>query len=490
MNPAVLAATLVAMTSLGVVAAASFSSQQLVNNAEVQRVTLERDRLAEQTNAYISSITPSGLNTVATVKNAGTNAVTIDHCIVLSSSPPSGGPTIPAATKLSKVSGNTVNPGSTFDITIDGTVSGDNIKCVTSKGTVLPVRIASAATNGGLVDPEDYIDSFAVTAGLTMASSEYFTNSAYTPWAKPSPPAKGTGSLTYYIPVAKPITVNYVAREAPDGTIVTLVPDGSSIQYSAGQTIPVTIAGPTNKVTVKFTPQGSMDQLTATVRPSFVEISSLAGNTKTSSGSVLEGVAFGYLIDPVYYKRYDYVYAVYSGTKGLIGANGWIFPPPLPHQYCTSWDLNERAYCSREYTNLYSNPEIVQTYSFQAPKSTVKVTLYYDASASDHARNCIVYGCSFSMMPTIEYWAGGRLSIPVAYNTPRPGYYSDTIEGSKSGTVTFMLTGLTPGQQVDIPVKLLSSISSESKTVYVGNGRYVKGDIDYTARLSTQLFLD
>ncbi|WP_337863949.1 hypothetical protein [Nitrososphaera sp.] len=486
MNPVIIAAAAISLLAVGAVSMTSLSAQQAANSAGMQRMDLERDRLYEQTNAYISSVATSGSNTIATVKNTGSSALTVDHCLAVS---PLANSIRPAAAKTAV--GQTVKSGSAIDVTLSGIVSADNIKCVTSKGTVLPVRIASAATNGGLVDPADYIDSFAVTAGLTVASNEHFTNSAYTPWAKPSPPAKGTGSLTYYIPVAKPITVNYVAREAPDGTIVTLVPDGSSIQYSAGQTIPVTIAGPTNKVTVKFTPPGNTDQLTATVRPSFVEISALSGNTKTSSGSATTGVAFGYYVDPAYNRWYDGYVAIYSGTAGLIGANGWIFPLPPP-QYCVggSTSMDGKVHCSRTYTTLYSSPEIVQTYSFPAPKSTVKVTLYYDASARDYATNCHVYGCPFSMSSTLDLGAGGSLSIPVAYNTPYSGYRSDTIEGSKSGTVTFMLTGLTPGQQVDIPVKLLSSISSESATVYVGNGRYVKGDINYTASLSTQLFID
>ncbi len=66
-------------------------------------------------------------------------------------------------------------------------------------------------------------------------------------------------------------------------------------------------------------------------------------------------------------------------------------------------------------------------------------------------------------------------------------YYYDF---TKSASVTFMLTGLTPGQQVDVPVKFRANISSDNNTSYFSGYRYDKGGIDYTGNIATQLFID
>ncbi|MEP0824499.1 MAG: hypothetical protein HRF40_03355, partial [Nitrososphaera sp.] len=107
MNPVVIAAVAISLVSLGAVSMASIASQQAVGNANLQKAVLERDRLSEQVNAFISSVTPSGSGTVATVKNTGSNAITIDHCLVLSQ--PSTGNSRPEATKVPGVSSSTVN---------------------------------------------------------------------------------------------------------------------------------------------------------------------------------------------------------------------------------------------------------------------------------------------------------------------------------------------------------------------------------------------
>src|SRR5690606_40257235 len=70
------------------------SSDLAVSSASLQKTILERDRLSEQVNAFISAVMPSGSDTVATVKNTGSSPVTIDHCLVLS---PSDGSLRPAA---------------------------------------------------------------------------------------------------------------------------------------------------------------------------------------------------------------------------------------------------------------------------------------------------------------------------------------------------------------------------------------------------------
>lgn len=495
MNPVILAAVAISLLAVGTVSMSSLSAQQATSSANVQKVALERDRFQEQVNAYISTVAAEGSNTKATVKNTGSSPVTIDHCLSLSPS----STLRPTATKAAI--GHTVSPGSTLDVTLSGNVAAENIKCVTSKGTVLPVKLASAAGDT-MLDPVDYIDSFAVMADVVMASTQHFTNSAYTPWSKPSAPAQGKGSLTYKIPVSKPITVNYLAREAPDGTASVVVPDGSNVNYNAGQMISVPITGPTSKVIIKFTPQGGAEQLTTSIRPNFVDVASITGNTKTSAGSANMGVAFGYKVDPTYNRWYSDYVATYSGTAGLVGANSWIYPPSPP-QYCTggSTSIDGNTHCSRLGTTIQSSPEIVQVYSFPAPKSTVKVTLYYDANSLYRQENCHISPCYSYMSSTLDLGQGGVTSVSVPrtdrYSTVCPySNYCMTVndyyyEFKKAAPVTFVLTGLTPGQQVDIPVKLKADIGTQ--TYYrsaTGGGYYIAGAINYSGSVATQLFLD
>jgi hypothetical protein len=495
MNPVVLAAVAISLLAVGAVSMSSLSAQQATSSAGVQKMALERDRLGEQVNAYISAVAAESSSTKATVKNTGSSPVTVDHCLALSPS----STLRPTAAKVAV--GQTVSPGAMLDITLSGNVGADNIKCVTSKGTVLPVKLAAAAGDA-MPDPVDYIDSFAVMADVVMASTQHFTNGAYTPWAKPSPPSQGKGSLTYKIPVSKPITVNYVTREAPDGTAITVVPDGSSVQYSAGQMISVPITGPTSKVIIKFTPQGSTEQLTASIMPNFVDVSWLTGNTKTSSGSAMIGVGRAWQVDPTYNRWYDAYVATYSGTASLIGAINWIYPPSAP-LYCTggSTSIDGKTHCSTLGTTIQSSPEIVQIYSFPAPKSTVKVTLYYDVNALYRQENCHISPCPSSMGATLDLGQGGVTSISVPrtdrYSTSCPySNYCITVndyyyEFKKSAPVTFVLTGLTPGQQVDIPVKLKADIGSQtSYRSAIGGGYYIAGAINYSGSVATQLFLD
>lgn len=494
MNPAVLAAVAISLLAVGTVSMSSLSAQQATSSANVQKVALERDRLAEQVNTYVYSVAFDGTNTKATVKNAGSSSVTIDHCLLLSAS----STLRPSATKT--VIGQTVRPGTTLDITLSGSVAADNIKCVTLKGTVVPVRIDAAVDT--MPDPADYIDSFSVLADVAVASTQHLTNNAYTPWAKASAPAQGKGSLTYKIPVSKPIYVNYVARETPEGSFITVVPDGSSIQYSAGQMISIPITSPTSKVIIKFTPQGSVEHLTTSIRPNFVSVASITGNTKTSSGTANVGVGFGYKVDPTYNRWYrDYV-ATYSGTSGLVAGNNWIYPPSPP-MYCISGStsIDGKSYCSALGTTIQSSPGIVQVYSFPAPKSTVKVTLYYDVDAKFRQENCHISPCYSYMGATLDLGQGGVTSVSVPrtdnYSTgcPYSNYcitYNDYYyEFKKSAPVTFILTGLTPGQQVDIPVKLKADIASQtSYRSSSGGGYYIAGAINYSASVATQLFID
>lgn len=475
MNPVVFAAVAISLLAVGTVSMSSLAAQQATSSANVQKVALERDRLTEQANAYIYSVEPASSNTKATVKNTGASPVTIDHCLTLSPS------TDIRPTAANVAVGQTINPGSTLDVTLLGDVDADSIKCVTSKGTVLPVRLEATAGEV-MLDPGEYINSFAVTADVVMASTEYFTNSAYTPWEKPSPPAQPTGSLTYHVPVSKPVTVNYLAREAPDGTTIEVVPDGSNVDYAADQAISVPITGPTNKVIIRFTPQDSAEQLTATVRPSFVEVSALAGNSRATSGSVSMGIDDRRCYNPSRGKYYDDYVATYSGVQGLIGADDWI---DLRSPYCYSGSGNFIAYRSDLRAEIDARPEIVQTFSFPAPKSTVRVTLYYDAGVADHETNCSNRNCDFRMYSVLDLGPGGSVEVPTDYTESSAGY-DDTVEGTKSYNTTFMLMDLTPGQQVDIPVKLNSHISSE---IYP-SGSLIAGGINYFGDIATQLFID
>jgi hypothetical protein len=142
MNPVVLAAVALSLVAFGAVASTSLAAQQNSSSASTQRIAQERDRLLEQTNAYISLVAPSGSNTKATIKNTGTSTVTIDHCLALA---PSTGNLKSTATKVSV--NQIVNSGANYNVTLTGIVAAENIKCVTSKGTVLPVKLDSAAAN-------------------------------------------------------------------------------------------------------------------------------------------------------------------------------------------------------------------------------------------------------------------------------------------------------------------------------------------------------
>jgi hypothetical protein len=174
MNPVVLAAVAISLLAVGAVSMSSLSAQQATSSAGVQKMALERDRLGEQVNAYISAVAAESSSTKATVKNTGSSPVTVDHCLALSPS----STLRPTAAKVAV--GQTVSPGAMLDITLSGNVGADNIKCVTSKGTVLPVKLAAAAGDA-MPDPVDYIDSFAVMADVVIASTQHFTNGAYTP---------------------------------------------------------------------------------------------------------------------------------------------------------------------------------------------------------------------------------------------------------------------------------------------------------------------
>ncbi|MEP0825214.1 MAG: hypothetical protein HRF40_06995 [Nitrososphaera sp.] len=376
MNPVVIAAIAISLVSLGAVSMASIASQQAVSSASLQKAILERDRLSEQVNAFISSVAPSGPDTVVTVRNTGSAPVTIDHCFVLSHS--DGGNPRPAATKVPGVSGSTVNPGSAIEITIAGAVTGDSIKCVTSKGTVLPVKMDGGDGSTG-PDPDDYISIYGVTASVSMAQTVYKHNLRNQPWGAPAPPQQPPGSLTYNVPVLKPVTVNYIARVAPDDSIDVVLPDGSGVHYSAGQKIPVPVRGPVSKITIKFTPDDllqSSSKLEVSVRPLLVSsIASVAGNSGVAATSSSD-----------YYDEVGVTGCWYGSNSGrgirFYGGNQDLFGSSLisANVMCTNSGYTGYYYIGSATYWGYSTPEIVQTYSFPAPKETITVEVPYSIS--------------------------------------------------------------------------------------------------------------
>ncbi len=460
MNPAVLAAIAISLVSLGAVSMASIASQQAVSNASLQKAILERDRLSEQVNAFISSVAPSGSDTVATVKNTGSSPVTIDHCLVLSQTSSGGGNLRPAATKVTSMSGSTVSPGSTFDITIPlGAVTGDSIKCVTSKGTVLPVKLDAAAVDAG-PDPNDYISIYGVTASVSMAQTVYKHNLRNQPWGSPTPPQQPPGSLTYSVPVLKPVTVNYIARIAPDNSVDVVVQDGSSVHYNAGQKIPVPVRGPANKITIKFTPDDVPSwRLEIGVRPLLVSsIASVASNSGVAARSSSD-----------YYDEVGVTGCWYGGNSGkgimLYGGNRDLFGSSLisANVMCTNNGYTGYYYISSRTYWGYSTPEIVQTYSFPAPKDTITVEVPYSIS---------YWGCGIctsntaSTIYTTLYLDPGdgnfrqiaRLnndfyspSLGTCTSVGCVGYVSPTSPTLPSFKYT--LSNLVPGQTVNIAIK-------------------------------------
>jgi len=459
MNPVVVTAIAISLVSLGAVSMASIASQQAVSNASLQKAILERDRLSEQVNTFISAVMPSGSDTVATVKNTGSAPVTIDHCLVLS---PSDGSLRPAATKVPGVSSSTVNPGSTLDIAIEGTVTGDSIKCVTSKGTVLPVKMGEGDGNTG-PDPDDYISIFGVTASVSMAQTVYKHNLQNQPWGPPVPPQQPPGSLTYNVPVLKPVTVSYIARIAPDDSVDVVLPDGSSVHYSAGQKIPVPVRGPVSKITIKFTPDDALQSsssLEVSVRPLLVSnIASVEGNSGVAARSSSD--------------RYDASVVTncrHGGNNGRgiyenISGNRDLFGSSLisANVMCTNSGYTNYYYIGTANWG-YSTPEIVQTYSFPAPKETITVEVPYSISYW----GCAVCTTSATTIRTTLYLDPGDgnfrqiahlnndhntslRQLGTCTNVDCVGYVSPTSPTLPSFRYT--LSNLVPGETVNIAIK-------------------------------------
>src|SRR5690606_7678330 len=141
------------------------------------------------------------------------------------------------------VSSSTVNPGSTLDIAIEGTVTGDSIKCVTSKGTVLPEKMGERDGTAG-PDPDDYISIFGVTASVSMAQTVYKHNVQKQTWGARGPHQQLSGCLTDCVPGHERVTVSYIARGGAVDRVGGGLPDSSSMPYNAGRRFPVPVRDP------------------------------------------------------------------------------------------------------------------------------------------------------------------------------------------------------------------------------------------------------
>ncbi|MEP0823926.1 MAG: hypothetical protein HRF40_00415, partial [Nitrososphaera sp.] len=63
MNPVIFAAVAISLLAVGTVSMSSLAAQQSTSNANVQKMALERDRNAEQANAYISAVSAESSST-------------------------------------------------------------------------------------------------------------------------------------------------------------------------------------------------------------------------------------------------------------------------------------------------------------------------------------------------------------------------------------------------------------------------------------------
>src|SRR5690606_30306739 len=90
-------------------------------------------------------------------------------------------------------------------------------------------------------------------------------------------------------------------------------------------------------------------------------------------------------------------------------------PQPSAPLLCSgTTTIDGKGYCAYMPATLQSSPEIVHTYSFPAPKSTVKVTLYYDASVRFRQSNCHLSYCNGGMSIALDLGQGGLISTNVA----------------------------------------------------------------------------
>jgi archaellum component FlaF (FlaF/FlaG flagellin family) len=467
MNPIVLAAIAISLVSLGTVSMASIASQQAVSSANLQKATLERDRLAEQVNAFISAVTPSGSNTVATVKNTGSSPVAIDHCLVLS--PSSGGNLRPVATRVPAVSGSTVSPGSTFDITIPGTVIGDNIKCVTSKGTVLPVKLDAAAGDAG-PDTNNYFDLYSISADVGIRTAASYSTGNVIPVNRPSDPPLTIppGTLTYHIPVEGAVTVSSAVAYYDDGTSGPIVQGPAT--FGPGQRIDIPVTKPIDRVEVGYVDPTTSQQSSFIVRPSQVAAITatiLSGPTvvdmdvsqRSGTGSVKQ--ADGSVISNRGFISSDAAHANqlgYGGPGGRMRCSSWVNITPVYQgvtngRYVSKTDLT----CVNGWNTVFQDPVSTINVKFMAPKPSFLLQIDYVVDVQGWTGDSNSYPEPFTA--TLDINNGQRqIQLPPDSITDvwqdSDGLYSADHRIAESGSVTLQFANAVPGQEVTVPVSL------------------------------------
>jgi archaellum component FlaF (FlaF/FlaG flagellin family) len=478
MNPVVFAAIAISLVSLGAVSMASIASQQAVSSANLQKAILERDRLSEQINAFISAVEPSGSGKVATVKNTGPNPVTIDHCLVLS--PSSGGDLRPAAARVPVVSNNTVNPGSTLDITIEGTVTGDSIKCVTSKGAVLPVKL-DAVESDAAPDPNDYFDLYSISADVGIGTGPSYSTGNVLPVNRPSDPPVTIppGTLTYHIPVEGTVTVSSVVAHYDDGTTSPIVQGPAT--FDPGQRIDIPVTKPIDRVEVNYAvadPNTSQQKSSSfIVRPSQVAaiMTTLLSGPAAVDMDVTQGANEGYMYMADGSRKYvGYIYSEsryasqlgYGGPGGRMRCSGsWVNITPV-YQGATSGEHVSKTdlTCEDGWATVFQDPVSTINVKFKAPKPSFLLQIDYVVDVEGWTDDSDSYPSPFTAVLMVNN--GQRqiqLHADITEVTEDDGLYSADHRIFETGSITLQIIGATPGQDMTIPVDLHVHGSTEVK---------------------------
>jgi len=517
MNPVVLAAVALSLVALGAVASTSLAAQQNSSSASTQRIAQERDRLLEQTNAYISLVAPSGSNTKATIKNTGTSIITIDHCLALA---PSTGNLKPTATKVSV--NQVVNGGANYNVTLTGIVAADNIKCVTSKGTVLPVKLDTAATanNAAGSSVADDLGIYSVSAKVVPGTKIFTNNASYKPSGIPSPNYSSTpaGSLVWSVPVVSQITVTQVLRYDTSGN-PTDISSGLTGNYAANSQLQISIPSPISKIAIKYTNSAGV-QNTANIYPQ--TIARFSGSSSLSGGSASLGTGQrcnstnNYACNGAYLIVEKYVYLGTSYSPPAVDPNdGQQIGLTMTNYYCsyyycvdpTTLETGNFAYtygsscsgCSLYYTGyryyaqlsstdysyyysassktLNTSPEMVDVFSFLAPAPSFTVSLSFSRDASISG-----YGASSNAgVPSASTYTKVDATNFSAANI-MPGSISVTWSGFKyfagsehrDGTYQFRIENVQAGQQIQVRVAhgILASLQNPNSAYYNSYGWY------------------
>lgn len=516
MNPVVLAAVALSLVAFGAVASTSLSAQQSTSSASTQKIAEERDRLLEQTNAYVSAVAPSGSNTQATIKNTGASTITIDHCLALA---PSTGNLKPTATTI-RVN-QVVNTGKNYNVTLTGTVAADNIKCVTSKGTVLPVKL-DAVNSTSTPNVTDDLGIYSVSAKVIPGNQVFTNNASFKPAGVPSPnySTTPTGSLTWSVPVISQITVSQILRYDSSGTS-TDISAGLTGPYAANSQIQIPIPSAVSKVVIKYSNSAGV-QSSANIYPQTVARLSGSSVIATSSTTVSAGQRCastnGYACNGASLVVDKSVYIGQSWSPPTVNPNdGQALGLSITNYFCqyyyctdpSTFETGGFAYnygsscsgCSLYYTGyryyaqltsgdysyyasstaktLNTSPEIVDAFSFPAPAPsfTVSVSFSKDASISGYG-GASGYGVpsasTYTRVDATNFSASNILpgSIPVTWPANSFKYYTGSEH--RDGTYAFRIENVQAGQQIQVRVAhgVVASLQSPTSAYYNSYGWY------------------